>query len=276
MGSANKDWKYSQLGVSQSAAGGGYSALAASAEAERQRLMQREDARQSAVTSGYDQQIAKSNAAGQQGYATLQQNYDQLAADALATRERNMARVDQYGNSMRQDLDIKNRQAMAAASQSAIQRGLGNTTIYDSLRRGQNFDNTRQTLALEDQLLQNRISTDSNLSGAYQSALQNRASGLASQWNQNIANDNQLVGQRLGYIGNIREDMSGFNTVANLYSQGMQMANSNQQAALDRSYRSAPAYSTGGSSGGGQYLNFGQTTQPIQPIQRGSFVGSRY
>lgn len=150
-------------------------------------------------------------ARGDQGYSTLQGNYDAVAADAAATRDRNLARVDQYGNSMRQDLNVQNKQNLAKASQSAIMRGLGNTTIQDSLVRGQNFDNTRQSFALEDQLLQNRISTDSSLSGAYQGALQNRAQGLASQWNQNT----------------------------NLYTQQLQMENANQQAPYAR-YASSP------------------------------------
>ena len=143
---------------------------------------------------------------GQQGYDRLNADYAPITADALATRDRNMARIDQYGNSMRSDLAIKNQQALAAARQSSIQRGLGNTTIQDSLVRGQNFDNNRQTMALEDQLLQNRISTDSNLSQNYQDRLQARAKDLAGSWNQN----------------------------ANLYQQGLAMANANEQAALGR------------------------------------------
>lgn len=191
MATANQIWKMQQNFGGGSAGGvNAYAGLAAQADAERLAQQQRATARQQQVIGGYDH----------------------LQADALATRDRNMARVDQYGASARQDLDIKNRQAMAAARQSAIQRGLGNTTIYDSLQRGQQFDNTRQHLALEDQLLQNRISTDSNLSAAYQ----------------------QMGDRRLGYIGGIQEDMSAFNSVANLYSQGLQMQNSNQQAALDR------------------------------------------
>ncbi len=206
-------------------------------------------ARQNAIIGGYEQQMANSRSAGQYGYGMLSQNYDAIAADALATRDRNMGRIDQYGNSMRQDLAIKNQQALAAANQSAIKRGLGNTTITDSLARGVNFDNTRQTLALEDQLLANRISTDSSLSNAYQSVLQNRASGLASQWNQNIANDNQLAQNRLS-------------AVSNLYLQ----QNQNEQAAMEREIRlrqmaATPAYT----------MNFG-TTAPRREtprIQRG-------
>lgn len=212
-----------------------YDALAKAADKERTAISARDAARQQSVIGGYDQQMLNSRNAGQQGYDTLARNYDQIAADAAATRERNMGRVDQYGASMRQDLAIKNQQALAAANQSAIKRGLGNTTITDSLARGVSFDNQRQVLSLEDQLLQNRIATDSNLSNAYQGVLQNRATGLNSQWNQNIANDNQLATNRLGYIGGIQENMDGFNTVANLYSQQLQMGNASQQAALNRS-----------------------------------------
>jgi hypothetical protein len=202
MATANQQWKMQQNFGGGSGAGGiaggyagGYAALGQQADAERLAQQQRATARQQQVISGYDQ----------------------LQADAFATRERNMGRVDQYGASMRQDLDIRNQQAIAAARQSAIKRGLGNTTIYDSLERGQQFDNTRQKLALEDQLLQNRISTDSSLSAQYQ----------------------QMGDRRLGYIGGIQEDMSAFNSVANLYSQGLQMQNQNQQAAFDRANSSS-------------------------------------
>lgn len=224
----------------------GYVGLATAADKERQAMMQREAERQNAVIGGYNQQLSKSSAAGQQAYNQLAADYGALTADAAATRDRNMGRIDQYGNSMRQDLDIQNQQRLAAARQSAIQRGLGNTTIQDSLVRGQNFDNTRQRLALEDQLLQNRIATDSQLSGAYQSALQNRAQGLNTQWNRNIDNDNRLAGEKLGYIGNIREDMQGFDSVANLYTQLLQMQNSNAQAEASRNQsRPQPGYVIG-------------------------------
>lgn len=221
-----------------------YTSLAASAAQAQAAAAQRAQQQQTAVISGYDQQIANSRMLGDQGYQTAATNYDAVAADAAATRERNMGRIDQYGASMRQDLDIKNRQAMAAAGQSAIKRGLGNTTIYDSLQRGQQFDNTRQQLSLEDQLLQNKISTDSNLSNSYQTALQNRAQGLASQWNANMNNENQLTGQRLNYIGNIQDNsLDWFRTSADLYGQQLQMDNANQQAALNRAQQSAMSQS---------------------------------
>lgn len=236
--------QFSQLGalpaynapVQQSAITGSqnYLTLAGAADQERQMSMQRAAGRQNAVIGGYDQQIANSRRLGDQGYATLAGNYDAIAADAASTRERNMGRIDQYGNSARQDLAIKNQQALAAAQHSAIKRGLGNTTITDSLMRGQNFDNTRQQLSLEDQLLQNRISTDANLSGAYQNVLQNRAQGLADQFNRNLSTENQLTSNRLGYIGGIQDDQTGFDRVANIYQQGWQMQQQALEAQLNR------------------------------------------
>jgi len=224
-----------------------YNALAASADKERQAMAQRAAERQNAVIGGYETQMNTSRARGDQGYNTLATNYGAMAADAAATRDRNMARIDQYGNSMRQDLDIQNQQRMAAARQSAIQRGLGNTTIQDSLARGQAFDNTRQQLSLEDQLLQNRIATDSQLSGVYQGALQTRAEGLNNQWNLNTNTDNQLASDKLGYIGGIQEDMQGFQTVADLYTQLWQMQNANAEAQRDREERSPNRYRSPGS-----------------------------
>ena len=194
-------------------------ALGAAAEQERRAAAQRNADRAAIIEAGYQQQIGNSRELADQGYQRLNTDYAGVTADAQATRDRNLARVDQYGNSLRSDLDIKNRQALAAASQSAIQRGLGNTTIQDSLVRGQNYDNTRQMMSLEDQLLQNRISTDSNLSKNYQDTLQARAQGLANQWNQNTANENDLTGKRLQFLENIQDEGPSFTDVGNYYLQ---------------------------------------------------------
>lgn len=237
-----------------------YNAIAAAAERERQLARARAAERQRQVTGGYDAQIAASRAAGEQGYARFSEDYKAITADALATRERNMARVDQYGASMRDDLNRKNYANLVAAGQSAIKRGLGNMTIYDSLRRGANFDNTRQVMSLEDQLLQNRISTDSGLSKSYQDVLQTRAQGLANQWNQNTQNDNQLNTGKLSYIGGIQEP-DNYRDISNIYMTGLQQQNANQQAQYDREFQAQQAqlnraqnqssYSGGGGGGGG-------------------------
>lgn len=113
-----------------------YQTLANAAAAERQQLMQRAAERQNAVLGGYGQMIQNNRLLGDQALAAMGSDYDRVAQDASATRDRNMARVDQYGNSMRQDLDLQRRQQLAAAQYGAIKRGLGNTTITDSLARG--------------------------------------------------------------------------------------------------------------------------------------------
>ncbi len=215
---------------------GGYNfnSLAQAADQERLAQQQRATDRQNNVVSGYDQQIQNSRAMGDQGYQRLAADYDLLTNDARDTRSRNMERIDKFGNSMRSDLNVKAQQSMASASQNAIKRGLGNTTVSNSLQRGAQFDNTRQQLALEDQLLQNRISTDMNLSAAYQGSLNTRATGLNQQFNQNMNNENSLTSQRLGYIGGIQESMDGVGMVSNLYGQGLGMENDNQQRGMDR------------------------------------------
>jgi hypothetical protein len=215
---------------------GGYNfnTLAQTVDQERLAQQQRATDRQNSVIGGYDQQIQNSRNMGDQGYQRLQADYDLMTNDARDTRARNMERIDKFGNSMRSDLNVKSQQQMAAASQNAIQRGLGNTTIQNSLQRGAAFDNTRQQLALEDQLLQNRISTDMNLSAAYQNTLNTRATGLNQQFNQNLNNENSLTSQRLGYIGGIQESMDGVGMVSNLYGQGLGMENDNRQKGLDR------------------------------------------
>jgi len=203
--------------------GADYTQLAMASQQAGQQSMDRTAARQAAVMAGYQQQIANSRSMGDLAYQRLRAGQQQVVADAAATRDRNMGRIDQYGQSMRADLDAQSRAALAAAQYSAIRRGLGNTTVYDSLARGQNFDNQRQRLALEDQLLQNRIGTDTQLSGAYQSALANRAAALNAQANQNLGMENQLTGQRLGYLGSLQDDYTAFDRTANLYGQQLQL-----------------------------------------------------
>jgi hypothetical protein len=200
-----------------------YTTLAMASQQSGQQLMDRAAARQAAVMAGYQQQIANSRTMGEQAYRQLQGGQNQVVSDAEATRMRNMGRIDQYGQSMRGDLAAQSQAAMSAARYAAIKRGLGNTTISDSLMRGQQFDNQRQQMALEDQLLANRISTDAQLSNAYQAALSNRAQSLNAQRNQNIGMENQLFGQRLGYISSIQDDTQSFDRTANLFGLQQQM-----------------------------------------------------
>lgn len=198
---------------------GGIPEIGAAADRERQESARRNAERSNSIISGYDQQIGNSQRMSDADYQQSQNDYAGITADANATRARNMGRIDQYGQAARSDLNIKNKQALAAASQSAISRGLGNTTIRDSLQRGQNFDNSRQMMNLEDQLLQNRISTDSNLSNSYQNTLQTRAQFLQNQRAQKMANERDLRGRQLQFIEGINDEGPSFNDVSNYYMQ---------------------------------------------------------
>ena len=198
---------------------GGIPEIGAAADRERQESARRNAERSNSIISGYDQQIGNSQRMSDADYQQSQNDYAGITGDANATRARNMGRIDQYGQAARSDLNIKNKQALAAASQSAISRGLGNTTIRDSLQRGQNFDNNRQMMNLEDQLLQNRISTDSNLSNSYQNTLQTRAQFLQNQRAQKMANERDLRGRQLQFIEGINDEGPSFNDVSNYYMQ---------------------------------------------------------
>lgn len=211
--------------------------LGAAAQAERDAANQRNAERSAAILGGYEQQIGNSRALGDMGYQNLANNYAGIADDAAATRARNMERIDQYGNSLRSDLNIKSQQAISAAAQSAIKRGLGNTTIQDSAVRGANFDANRQRMNLEDQLLQNRISTDASLSKNYQDTLQARAQGLANQWNQNTATENSLTGRRLQFLEDINDQGPSFNDVGNYYMQASALQTSAPPAPTQHNYQ---------------------------------------
>lgn len=180
------------------------------------------------ILAGYDQSIANNRALSDQyqtqfdaGQTTatnaLQSGYGQAQAGLLDRYNRNMGMVNQYGDSQRSDLAQQYAKQLAASNQSAIRRGLGNTTIRDSLNRGVNSDYARNNLALEDSLLQDRLRTDQSLSGDYLNSLIGGAtatSGLQERqnqyrtnlWDSNLARENQGSAQRLGFLSGITND----------------------------------------------------------------------
>lgn len=133
-------------------------------------------ARGTAILAGMDQRIANNRGAADasQGYA------------------------DAYGDSQRRDLSDLYRQNLARSRQSAMQRGLGNTTIQSNLDRGVNADYARSNMQLEDSLLQNRL-------------------GIL---NQNRQYENQLTGDRLGFLAGIENPYPTYADVSNFGLQG--------------------------------------------------------
>lgn len=138
---------------------------------ERQAAQQRNQVLGQAVLQGYDQQIAN-----------------------------NRAFADTYGDAQRAQLARDRDQQLAASDQSAVQRGLGNTTVRDNLKRGvySNYNQSRTNLE----------------------------SDLAAQ---NLGRENALAQARLGYLQSIQDTPMSFGDVASYSAQPGQIAAANAQ-----------------------------------------------
>jgi hypothetical protein len=132
---------------------------------------------------GLNQERRRVDLANRRSRDAALRGYDQ----SIANNRRFADTFDQmyqgYGDSQRQELDRARLQQLAQARGNLGRRGLGNTTIADSLNRGVEFDAQRSRSALEDQLTQNRINLNA----------------------QSLGRENQLTGQRLNFLTGINE-----------------------------------------------------------------------
>lgn len=80
------------------------------------------------------------------GYEGRQRLYDQAMGD-----------VESLGRTERMNIGEQYARSLGRATQSAASRGLGNTTVQDSLRRGVEFDKARAGIELEDQMTRQRL-----------------------------------------------------------------------------------------------------------------------
>jgi len=110
--------------------------------------------------------------------------YDQALANNRAMSDRIAAMNDGYGASMQQQLANDYASRLAQSNQSAMRRGLGNTTIRDSLNRGVTSAYDLARMQLGDQLTQRRI-------------------GLATDA---MGRENQSAYGRLGFLTGIQND----------------------------------------------------------------------
>jgi hypothetical protein len=209
--------------------------------ADRQAGIQRNLGRRDAALAGYDQRIANNRQmmdAYQPQFDAQQAAARQSLGDAYGTAQagyqdrynRNMAMVNQYGDSQRSDLNQKYQQQLGQANQAAIRSGLGNSTIGMNLNRGVTSDYNRNNLALNDSLLQNRLRTDQTLSGDYLNSMiagGSAMSGLQNQQNQygtqlqqaNLSRENQMTGDRLGFLAGYTDEYPTLADISNLYLQ---------------------------------------------------------
>lgn len=137
----------------------------------------------------------------QRGQAILS-GYNQRIANNRGFADQQMGYVDAYGDSQRNALNQQFQQQTAAARQSALRRGLGNTTIQNSLDRGVNADYARASTELEDTLLRNRL----------------------GQNQTNIGLENQLTMERLGFLSGVQNPYPTANDYFNPYLQSAILA----------------------------------------------------
>lgn len=79
--------------------------------------------------------------------------------------ERNMAMLDGYGNQQKEDVNRAYDARGAALRQNVVGRGLGNSSVSDTMQMGNNERRDDEMGRLSDRLTQMRLSADSELSG---------------------------------------------------------------------------------------------------------------
>ncbi len=138
--------------------------------------------------------------------ARTQQGYTQLGGDVMNT----LKGVDA---SQRQAIQDAYAAQVGAGSQSLASRGLGNSTVVDSVNRGLLLDKSKADIALSNSTAQ--------LMAGYQSQLGLAGLGFAGQAaQQNTAQQNALAGARASYGANI-----GSQALGSAQQASMQRAN---------------------------------------------------
>lgn len=115
---------------------------------------------------------------------TINTGYNRAMEQQLAAQQEIMSGLDGYGESSRRDIAGANTKQQGDMMQSMISRGLGNTTVMDSGKRGLNDDLARQNLQLDDQLAAMRANLRSQFSQQNTMLAQNQLGWLNSMTGQ--------------------------------------------------------------------------------------------
>lgn len=135
---------------------------------------------------------------------TINTGYNRTMEQQIAGQQGINDTISAYGQSAGQDLLDQYTRAKGSAAQGLISRGLGNTTVLDSVDRGLGYDYAKGGLHLADQLAAMRA-------------------GYQNQFNQQ---NTGLAGQQLGFL----ERMTGQYPNAGLYGQLATQAGAAQQS----------------------------------------------
>lgn len=187
------------------------------------------------ILTGYQQTMANQNQAQQK----IQGGYGQLDTDVQGL----IAGTDQAQLQANQDQYAAN---MGNMNQSAISRGLGNTTVTDALARGINLDKSKADTNTRNQFAQLQAGYKSNI-------------GLAGLDYANQANlqNTALSGQQLGWMNSVTAPYPSAGQYGQLASQfgAAQQSAANQKAFQDQLSKlqnaSKPGVTPGLNAGGG-------------------------
>lgn len=142
------------------------------------------------LAAGYQTALDAANAANDARYQTAVQ-------ETLGLRDRTMEGINSLGDTQRRDIDDNLARANANTTQSAINRGLYNTTILDSLQQGNQRTADRANQSLEESLNRQRIDADLATTQNY--------TGLLERKNDVPPDPSQLINlsQGLGQSGGL-------------------------------------------------------------------------
>lgn len=183
---------------------------------------------QNGITTNLGTQLNNAGASQAQGQNNIQQGYGQLAGNVQGT-------IQGITASQQQAINDAYTQQSGSASQSLINRGLGNTTIQGTMQRGLQLDQQKASIALANQQAQ--------LSAGYQSQLGLAGLGYAGQSVQaNTQQSNLSAEQQAAYGSQLGLAGLGYQNQANM--QNTQQAN-NQLGfmnSVQMQYPNAQAY----------------------------------
>lgn len=199
-----------------------------------------------AISGGYQQTMANQNQAQNQiqaGYGNLQQSV--LGGIAGIGASQSQAIRDAYA------------QQSGAASQGLISRGLGNTTVADSVQRGLTLDKSKADIALANQI--------AGLQAGYQTNIGMAGLNFGNQANmQNTA----LANQQLGWMNSVNAPYPN----AGMYGQLAQQYGASQQ---QNRLLDALSAARGGAGGGQRGIGIGSYVPAGGGFpQRNDFGGS--
>lgn len=228
---------------------------------------------QQAIAGGYPQlanQIQAQltpmqTALGQQqsGQQQIQQGYGALQQNVLGT-------IQGISASQQQAINDTYAQQRGGAAQSLVSRGLGNTTVNDSVQRGLTLDQQKANIALSNQTAQ--------LTAGYQSQLGLSGLNYANQAvTQNTAQQNQMAQVAAGYGSQIGLAGLGYQNQANLQNTGLATQGLNWQNSIQAPYPNAQNYSNLAQQyGAQQQAQTGQQAAYMSPYNQQNAYSDTY